>query len=312
VGPKEDNRSRAGWPRPRNDPIQTWSGTGPCHRNVNGGYPVQRNVKRGLLYATLAMSLAACSGATDSQDAEVRPFDEVQASEFVFELDPTNPSRGIFRVDTTEPMICAIVWGEDEDLGNFNNSLNMAGTGIIEHDVFLPEAEPGVEYMFVVQGTTADGTLYRSEMGTFALPEPETANTETDDRANLALGATVSSVSSEFNDAFAAAKAVDGDLVTEWSSAGDGDEAFITLDLGAAQEVSGFQFLTRSMTDGTAVTETYTVIVDDSETLGPFPAGSPAEPQTSDVSVTGQVFTFDVETSTGGNTGAVEIRILGG
>jgi hypothetical protein len=100
--------------------------------------------------------------------------------------------------------------------------------------------------------------------------------------------------------------------VTEWSSAGDGDEAFITLDLGAAQEVSGFQFLTRSMTDGTAVTESYAVIVDDSETLGPFPAGSPAEPQTSDVSVTGQVFTFDVKTSTGGNTGAVEIRILGG
>jgi len=260
----------------------------------------------------LALSLASCSSVTDSQDAEVRPFDEVQASEFVFELDATNTSRGIFRVDTTEPMICAIVWGEDEGLGNFNNSLNMAGTGIMEHDVFLPEAEPGVEYMFVVQGTTADGTLYRSEMGTFTLPEPETANTETDDRENLALGATVSSVSSEFNDAFAAAKAVDGDLVTEWSSAGDGDEAFIMLDLGAPREVSGFQFLTRSMTDGTAISETFTVIVDDSETLGPFPAGSPAEPQTSDVSVTGQVFTFDVKTSTGGNTGAVEIRILGG
>jgi len=126
------------------------------------------------------------------------------------------------------------------------------------------------------------------------------------------LGATVSSVSSEFNDAFAAAMAVDGDLVTEWSSAGDGDEAFIMLDLGAPREVSGFQFLTRSMTDGTAISETFTVIVDDSETLGPFPAGSPAEPQTSDVSVTGQVFTFEVETSTGGNTGAVEIGILGG
>ena len=55
--------------------------------------------------------------------------------------------------------------GEDESLGNFNNSLNIAGTGIIEHDVFMPEAEPGVEYMFVVLGTTADGTLYRSDMG---------------------------------------------------------------------------------------------------------------------------------------------------
>lgn len=269
-------------------------------------------MNRGLLYALLALGLSACSGATNSHDVQVRPFEEVQASEFVFELDPTNSSRGIFRVDTTEPMICAIVWGEDESLGNFNNSLNMAGTGIIEHDVFLPGAEPGVEYSFVVQGTTADGAIYRSEMGTFTLPEPETSSVDTDDRENLSLDATVTAFSSAFNEAFAAGNATDGDFATEWSSAGDGDDASITLDLGAPQDVSGFQFLTRSMTDGTAVTETYTVTVDDSETLGPFPAGTPADPQTRDISVTGQVFTFDVDASSGGNTGAVEIRILAG
>jgi hypothetical protein len=280
--------------------------------NVGDRWPVAQRVKEEAFLIVLALSLVSCTGAADGQDVDVRPFDEVQASEFVFELDPTNPGRGIFRVDTTEPMICAIFWGEDESLGNFNNSLDMAGTGIIEHDVFLPGAEPGVEYMFVVQGTTADGTLYGSEMGTFVLHEVETTSAETDDRENLALGAAVSSVSSEFNDAFAAAYAVDGDPATEWSTAGDGDDAFITLDLGAQHDVSGFQFLTRSMTDGTAITETFTVVVDDSETLGPYPAGNVADPQTSDVSVTGQVFTFDVETSTGGNTGAVEVRILGG
>ena len=257
-----------------------------------------------------ALLLAACGDT--SEEVEVRPFGEVQATDFSFELDPSNPSRGIFRVDTTEPMICAIVWGEDDSFGNFNNSLNMAGTGIIEHDVFLPGAEPGVEYSFVVQGTTADGTLYRSDPSTFVLPEPETSDTPADDRENLALTATVSSVSSEFNEAFAASNAVDGDAATEWSSDGDGDEASITLDLGSPADVSGFAFLTRSMTDGTAQTETYTVTVDGSETLGPFTAGNPAQPQTSGVSVTGQVFTFDVESSTGGNTGAIEIQILAG
>lgn len=260
----------------------------------------------------LVLVLAACSSAAGQRDVEVRPFEEVQDSEFSFELDPTNPGRGIFRVDTTEPMICAIVWGEDESLGNFNNSLNMAGTGIVEHDVFLPDAEPGVEYHFVVQGTTADGSLYRSEMGTFVLPEPEGgATTSLDGRTNRAPDATVTSFSSEFNDAFAAANAIDGDLSTEWSSAGDGDDAEITVDLGAPSDVSGFEYLTRSMTDGSAIAETYSVVVDDSERLGPFPAGTPADPRTQDVEVTGQVFTFEVETSTGGNTGAVEIRILG-
>lgn len=278
-------------------------------RSISGPFP--EGMRTGLWFLALTTLLVACSGSSGGPEAEVLPFEEVQDSEFEFELDPTNPSRGIFRVTTTEPMICAIVWGEDESFGNFNNSLNMAGTGIVEHDVFLPEAEPGVEYQFVVQGTTADGTLYRSEVGTFVLPEPESDGAEATNRENLAVGAEVEAVSSVFNDAFAAANAVDDDLATEWSTAGDGDEASITIDLGAPADVTGFQFLTRSMTDGSAVTESYTVTVDGSETFGPFPAGSPAEPQTSDVAVTGQVFTFDVETSTGGNTGAVEVKVLG-
>ncbi len=255
------------------------------------------------------LGLMACTS-EDRLAAEVRPFAEVQASEFSFETDPTNPSRAVFRVTTTEPMICAIVWGEDASLGNFNNSLNMAGTGIVQHDVLLPGAEPGVEYTFVVQGTTADGTLYRSEVSTFTLTELESVAPPSDTRPNLALGASVTDVSSEFGSAFAAANAVDGDLSTEWSTAGDGDEAFITIDLGEPVEVGGVEFLTRSMTDGSAITDTFALRVDGGETLGPFPAGNPAETATAHVSVTGQVLTFEVVTSSGGNTGAVEIRVF--
>lgn len=254
--------------------------------------------------------LASACGADLEADAAVRPFSEVQDSEFSFEADPTNPGRGIFRVTTTEPMICAIVWGDDSGLGNLNNSLDMAGTGIIQHDVFLPGAEPGVEYTFVVQGTTADGTLYRSDVSTFTIPESESSATTQQGRTNLAEGADVVEVSSEFNDAFAAGNAVDGDLATEWSTAGDGDGASITIDLGTATDVAAVDFLTRSMTDGSAIAETFTLTVDDQETLGPFPAGNPADPRTSDISVTGRLFRFDVETSTGGNTGAVEVRLL--
>ena len=56
-------------------------------------------------------------------------------------------------------------------------------------------------------------------------------------------------MSSEFGDGFAAENAVDGDLTTEWSSAGDGDEAFITIDLGRSNQITAIEFLTRSMTD---------------------------------------------------------------
>ncbi len=263
------------------------------------------------MVSALAIVLVSvgCGVAADSE-VEVRPFSEVQDSEMVFEADPTNPSRAIFRVTTTEPMICAIVWGEDDTFGNFNNSLNMAGTGIVQHDVFLPDAVPGVEYTFVVQGTTADGTLYRSEVGTFSIADSGVTDTTGTGSANLAEGAAVE-VSSEFNESFAASNAVDGDFGTEWSTMGDGDDAWIEVDLGAPAAVLGFEFLTRAMTDGTSITETYTVTVDGNETFGPFPAGNPAASEPGLVELSGQVFRFDVDSSTGGNTGAVEVRILG-
>lgn len=261
----------------------------------------------------IATAVAACSPSSEgTADPQVLPFSEVQASDFVFEADPADPSRGIFRVTTTEPMICAIIWGEDETFGNFNNSLAMSGTGIIDHDVVLPGAEPGRTYSFQVQGSTADGRQFRSETGTFTIPETDGSPGAERSGTNLALDATVRDVSSEFGSGFTADQAIDGDGLTEWSSAGDGDDAFLTVGLGEPRAVAGVEFVTRSMADGSAVTETYTVIVDGGEPFGPFPAGTPAQPEVAEIEVTGQEFRFDVHRSTGGNVGAVEIRILAG
>ena len=65
------------------------------------------------------------------------------------------------------------------------------------------------------------------------------------------------------------------------------------------------------MTDGSAITNTFTVSVDGGDPLGPFPAGNPADPQPASVDVTGTQFAFRVVSSTGGNTGAVEIQMFG-
>ncbi len=272
-----------------------------------------------VLLLALALGASACStAATDDApaiEAEVLPFSEIQDGEVSFEADPLDPNTGIFRVDTTEPAICAIVWGETDEFGRFNNSLAMEGTGIIEHDVKLPDLEPGREYVYVLQGTTADGTLYRSEVDTFVIPEgdaAEAASPAPDLGPNLALDASVAEVSSEFNDSFSAVNAIDGDLSTEWSSSDDGDDAFLTIDLGAPTDVTGVAFLTRSMADGTAITETFTVTLEDGEVLGPFPAGSPANPRVAEVDTTGQQLTFEVASSTGGNVGAVEVQVFGG
>jgi hypothetical protein len=255
---------------------------------------------------------ADSSGVEGAIEGELLPFSLVQDNEFVFEGDPSDPGRGIFRVRTTEPMICTIVWGETDEFGNFNNSLAMNGTGIIDHDVILPGAEAGKTYSFRVQGSTADGNQYRSEIDTFTIPEAESGG-EADEMAvhgaNLALGATITDFSSIFGPGWEAENAIDDDTNTEWATAGDGDSGFIVLDLGSSQDVVGVEFLTRSMLDGTATTEMYTVTVGD-QTFGPFPAGNPANPRFTEVEFTGQEVRFDVETSTGGNVGAIEVRVF--
>ena len=57
----------------------------------------------------------------------------------------------------------------------------MNGTGITDHDVYLPDAIAGRTYYYVVQGTTADGTLYRSDLATFTHPS-QLASDPTDRR----------------------------------------------------------------------------------------------------------------------------------
>jgi hypothetical protein len=263
----------------------------------------------------LLLVAAGCGGGDSQQatDPEVRHFSEVQAGDIVFEPDSSDHTRGVFRVETTEPMICAIVWGEDESFGRFNNSLSMNGTGVTRHDVLLPDIEPGREYRYVIQGTTADGTLYRSEVASFRIGEAGATTTQPTDRGpNLALDATIEDASSEFSSSFAAENAIDGDTATEWATSGDGDDGSLTIDLGGPQEIAGVEFITRSMADGSSITDTFTVTVDGGEALGPFPAGTVTDPRFAELVAAGRLLRFDVESSTGGNVGAVEVRVFAG
>ena len=285
-----------------------------------GARPDRRpRAKKRALPAVLAVALltvASCAGSKTASRASavVRPFDDVRASDLVFEPDPNDPSRGIFHVTTTKPMICAIVWGDDTSFGRFNNSLAMNGTGIVQHDVSLPSIEPGVTYSYVVEGVTADGTLYRSDMGTFQIGTEGSTTSSVSvavPGTNVATRASVTQVSSEFSSAFAASNAIDDDTTTEWATRGDGDNASITLDLGSTVDIAGFDFVTRSMADGTAITSTYTVSLDGAVALGPFPASTPARPSPQSVAGRGRVVRFDISQSSGGNVGAIEIRVFG-
>lgn len=252
-----------------------------------------------IVTGTLVILLAGCGG--DDSSSPVLPFAEVQASEIVIEFSPSATS-GVLMVETTIDMVCAVAYGTTEQLGSLSTDDDMAGGAHDDHSPAIPGLQPETTYFYRLQGVGIDGELYRSELMTFTTPPAaETSDT------NAALGATVTDVSSEFSAAFAAANAIDGDPSTEWSSRGDGDEGFIEIDLGSSTDVIGLEFITRSMGDGSSITADYLVIVDGARSLGPFPAD-----ERIDVEFAGRVLRFEINSSTGGNTGAVDIAVYAG
>jgi hypothetical protein len=263
-----------------------------------------------VMLGAIALIASACSGSSD--DTAVRDFSEIQSSDFEFSVDANGVAK--MNVSTNIDAACSISYGETDALGTIGTDDAMGGAAHDNHEVILVDAEPGKTYKFRVQGADAEGNIYQSEIAMFTLPEAPVGGDDTMDEhgMNVAEGAAVLDVSSVFSGSWLGENAFDGDMTTEWATKGSGDDAFIVVDLGSAQEITGVEFITRTMSDGTATTTEFTVTVDDGGTYGPFPAGDQTDPGFVEVAFTGQVLRFDTAVSTGGNTGAIEIRAYAG
>ncbi len=246
--------------------------------------------------------LAGCAN-SDSDSEEVLPIEPILSSEINIVSDETG-TRAEVDVTTNIPVACAIVYGTDGEFGNLAVDQDMDGGAHEDHGPVLTGLEPDTVYEYTLQGSDQDGNLYKSEVMSFRTPVATAAPSP---GSNIATESSISGASSSFSDSFDAALAIDGDLGTEWSSAGDGDDAWIELSFDASREVIGFGLRSRSMNDGTSIIETFTVTVDGGEVLGPFPGGTTFTP--AEANVSGQTFRFDAETTSGGNTGAVEVEI---
>lgn len=259
--------------------------------------------------AVLLMSGCASSEA-DRADGVTATDPQVLAAEDVFIEAPVvvpdiSGTSATLQVSTELDMACAVVFGTDEQLGDgIATDADMGGGAHTDHAAVMAGLEPDTEYYYRVQGSGSDGNLYRSELMAFRTPPADAVETPGE---NVAVGAEVAAVSSEFSDDFAAGNAVDGDPATEWSSSGDGDAASLTIDLGRPVDVVGLALRSRSMSDGTSVVETFTVTVDDGQTYGPFEAGTTFT--VAEAAFTGQVLRIDAERTTGGNTGAAEFEV---
>ena len=246
--------------------------------------------------------MAACSTG-QSNPTHVRSFDEIAVDAPKVEVDPSG-TYATLKVTTSIDAVCAVSYGQDDSLGSLATDQDMGAAGHDDHTAVMTGLTPGTEYKYSLQGIGPEGTLYQSEVFSFTTPDVE------DDAfpgVNVAPQATIVDVSSEFSDSFAAELAIDGDIGTEWSTNGDGDDAYIVIDLGSPAEVVGVGFRSRSMTDGSSIANSFTVTAGDGEPLGPFPAGPGLA--IADVRFVGRILRIDVNESTGGNTGAIEIEV---
>lgn len=262
--------------------------------------------RRLLLVPVAVVVLTGCAGPAAPPPAapDVLAAEQVFAEAPVVVPDPAGTSATL-QVTTTIDMACAVVFGRDRSLGDgIATDADMGGGAHAEHQAVMRGLAPDTEYFYRVQGSGADGSLYRSELMSFRTPP---ADVDVVPGAEVVAGVEVVDVSSEFSEAFSAANAVDGDLGTEWSSDGDGDDASVTLDLGRRVGVVAVALRSRSMSDGSAIIETFTVTADDGQTYGPFEAGVAAVVNEADF--TGRVLRIDAVTTSGGNTGAAEIEL---
>ncbi len=212
-------------------------------------------------------------------------------------------------VTTSEPLACVVVYGEDETFGHLALDQEMGGAAHREHRVVLRGLAPDTEYVYRFQGSAADGTFYASELYTFRTEPGDEVEALGVNVAQLERGARIVEASSEFSAAFAAQHAIDGDPATEWSSAGDGDDAFITVELAEAAEVVGFGFWTRTM-GLSAQVYSFTVENEAGEHFGPFELPDADRLHAFPIEASGQRFTFRVVSSSSGNTGAVELAVF--
>lgn len=241
------------------------------------------------------------------------PFEMIEGSAPVLAGLSATSTR--VEVSTTIPVNCLIIFGETEDFGRVAQDSDMGDSGAHEdHSPILTDLEPETTYFYRLQGSDTQGNFYVSEVFSFTTP-PE-SNEVSDNLLSPTRGAEVLEVSSNFNNgandgSWGILNAFDDDPNTQWSSNGDGNDAFFTVQLAEESQINIIRFWTRTMSNNTAQVFSFTVTTETGEIYGPFELPDPEQAYEFEVDFIAETLRFDVVDSNGGNTGAVDIAVFG-
>lgn len=207
------------------------------------------------------------------------------------------------------PLACSVVYGKTPAFGAVAIDGNMNGGAIIIHNPILSDLQAETLYYYRVQGVDAQGKLYWAATDSFTT---SAVNTADNNILSLNNGATVTEVSSNFggvqNDqAWGANSAIDGSSNSAWSSADDGNDAFIEITLPQAEQIQTLEVWSRSMNDGSAKIFSFTITVDNAEVLGPFILPDTQQAYQFTINRLSSSIRLDVVNSSGGNTGLIDM-----
>lgn len=249
----------------------------------------------------------------------VRPVADVAADGKLPTIVEVSHQDAVLAFRSSVPLACSVVYGKTPDFGMIATDLDMDGGGHTEHGPVLTGLEPETDYYYRVQGTAADGTIYAGETEHFrttALPIVGASDSAPQNLARLGQETRIVAVSSNYAGAandqnWGVNQAFDGNDRTAWSSNGDGDDAYLTMDFGGPVVVSSVDVWTRTMADGTAQIASFTLTGDDGIVHGPFHLPDASQAYTFEIALETTQIRFDVESSSGGNTGLLEFAVLG-
>ncbi|MGB0388638.1 MAG: hypothetical protein ACPGWR_27775 [Ardenticatenaceae bacterium] len=253
-------------------------------------------------------------GATPTPNGyDIHPLSEVYSDGAPEVINITSTHATLSFVSSI-PLACAVVYGKSSEFGMIAVDQDMNGGAHTDHAPLMSGLEPDTEYVYRVQGSAADGIIYVDQENTFRTPPAESSNEV--NLASLAAGAEVIGVSSNFGNAandqtWGANSAIDENPASAWSSAGDGNEAFIEVRLAEAGTPHAVEVWSRSMSDGSAQMTQFRLTTNTGQQLGPFTLPDTTQAHRFEVNVTDtiQSLRLEVVESTGGNTGLVEFSV---
>ena len=263
----------------------------------------------GVIAALLAL-LAACGG---GQGADI---DDILVSPPTV-VDIGAQSASLVAV-TKAKTVCAVAYGPTTEYGRLAAHSSMGADGHTDHDHYLDGLQPDTVYHYRWGLIGPGGIVYRSEDRTFRTAAAGPGASQQQGGDNLALlskGTRVVGSSSIFgggdNDStWGANHAIDGDPRTQWSSDGDGDDAWIEIEMPSMTHIMSLGFWTRTM-GASAQIMSFRVVTESGEVEGPFTLDSAAAVQRFDMNLNAKRLRFEVVESSGGNTGAVEVEVYG-